>query len=381
MKNQNLKIMKKFSLILTVLISFSFIFIACNPDEIEPSDDNIMPNNFKVDIPDGLMSDGTKSLKSTKDDVLQGNDIYEHLTTFIHVGDEAAEMVSDIIKAIRMYNLSQPMSFSYESEDEKVKNVVIIENSTYDGKEWEYQLTITDADSEGNEDGGIAIQVFWNKSPVDGIALLKPSNIDKNTIPFYSEAMVRLDYSETGANSYEQEMTVYISGLKTDIPHQSDYAIETLKMNVGKNGNTIEVYGNSNHPNAVLFTSANGFNWAFVAAGSNVSEIGVAEVALPPSDLNSTDREVILKDHSIKNVFTEEINAWFMEYYGYPPSEQQLATYLQNADAPGYFNNDGFVSGGTSPGPEYDVFEAAINNLTPYNPFEVSNLTIAFKTE
>ena len=374
--------MKKISFILTVLISFSFIFTSCNPDEIEPIDDNIMPENFKVDIPESLMSNGTKSLKSKKSDDLQGNDIYEHLTTFIHVGDEASEIVSDIIKAIRMYNLNQPMSFSFESEeDERAKNVIIVEKSTFEGKEWQYQMTITDADSEGNEDGGIGIQIFWDKNPVNGIAILKPYNINRNEIPYFSEAMFRIDYSETGASSYEQEMIVYISGLKTNIPHMDQYAMETLKMKVGKNGNTIEVYGNSNHPNAVLFSSDAGFNWAFVAAGSNVSEIGVAEVALPPSNLNSTDRQVILKDYSIKNVFTEEVNSWYMEIFGFLPDEQQLAVYLQNAEAPGYFNNNGFVQGGTSPGSEYDVFEAAINNLTPYNPSEVSSLTIAFKTE
>jgi len=374
--------MKKLSLILTVLISFSFIFTSCNPDEMEPIDNNIMPDKFKVDIPAALMSEGTKSLKSKKSDELQGNDIYEHLTTFINVGDEAAEIVSDIIKGISAYNLSQPMSFTFTSEEDgRDKNVVIVEKSTYDEKEWQYQMTITDADSEENDDGGIGIQIFWDKDPVDGIAILKPYNINRDEIPYFSEAMFRIDYSETGSNSYEQEMTVYIAGLKTDIPHLDPFVMETLKMNVGKNGNTIEVYGNSNHPNAVLFTSDHGFNWAFVAAGSNVSEIGVAEVALPPSDLNSTDRQVILKDHSIKNVFTEEINSWFMEIYGVTPTEQQLAIYLQNTEAPGYFNNDGFVQGGTSPGPEYDVFEAAINNLTPYNPIEVSDLTIAFKTE
>lgn len=378
---KNLRIMKKLSLFLITIFSLSVIFTSCNKDEVVPADNNILPENFKVEIPASLKS-STKSLKSTNDNVLQGNEIYEHLTTFIGVGDEAAEIVSDIIKGIRLYQLSEPQSFTFTSNDDgRDKNVVIIENATFDGKDWQYQMTVTDADSEGNEDGGIGIQIFWNKNPVDGIALLKPFNINRNEIPYFSEAMFRIDYSETGANSYEQEMTVYISGLKVDIPLMDQYAMETLKMHVGKNGNTIEVFGNSNHPNAVLFSSANGFNWAFVAAGSNVSEIGVAEVALPPSDLNSTDRQVILKDHSIKNVFTEEINSWFMEIYGYTPTEQQLAAYLQNADAPGYFNNNGFVKGGTSPGSEYDVFEAAINTLTPYNPFEVTNLTIVFKTE
>jgi len=39
----------------------------------------------------------------------------------------------------------------------------------FEGRQWEYQLTITDAESEENSDGGIGMQVFWNKQPVEGI--------------------------------------------------------------------------------------------------------------------------------------------------------------------------------------------------------------------
>ena len=370
--------MKKISVILAVIFSLSLVFTSCEKDDVTPNDsDNIMPGNFKVEIPQSLMSKSKK--KSTKSDELQGNDIYEHLTTFIYIGDEAAKIVSDVIRAIHMYNLSQPQEFDFESEEDgRVKHVVIVENSSYDGKVWQYQLTITDKLSEGNNDGGIGIQVFWDKNPVNGIAILKPYNIvrdEANINPVLVDAMYRVDYSEVGTN-YEQEMTVYIAGLKTDLITQSKYAMETMKMNVGKNGNTVEVYGNSNHPHANFFTEDVGFNWAFVAAGSNVSEIGVAEVALPPSNLNSTDRQEILVDYSLKNVFTTQI----AEAYPNIPQEM-IDWYLQNTEAPGYFNNNGFVQGGTSPGPEYDVFEAAINGLTPYNPIEVSDLTIEFKTE
>jgi len=367
--------MKKLSLFLIAIFSLSVIFTSCNKDEVAPADDSILPENFSVEIPASLKSGS--SLKSTKDGVPQGNEIYEHLTTFIEVGDEAAQIVSDIIKGIRLYHLSEPKNFTFTSNDDgRDKNVVIVENSSFEGKVWQYQMTVTDADSEGNADGGIAMQIFWNKAPVDGIALLKPYNLDRTVIDIFTSAMLRIDYTETGVNSYEQEMTVYIAGLKLENPLVNPYSMETLKMNVGKNGNTIEVYGNSNHPNAYLFSSETGFNWAFVAAGSNVSEIGVAEVALPPSDLNSTDRKVILKDYSIKNVFTNEI------YSVWPGiTQMEVDYYLQNTDAPGFFNNNGFVQGGTSPGPEYDVFEAAINTLTPYNPIEVSNLSISFKTE
>ena len=40
-------------------------------------------------------------------DTLNGNDIYEHLANFIYVGEEAAEIVQNIISVISTYNLSQ----------------------------------------------------------------------------------------------------------------------------------------------------------------------------------------------------------------------------------------------------------------------------------
>ncbi|MDF1551227.1 MAG: hypothetical protein P1P88_25630, partial [Bacteroidales bacterium] len=129
--------MKKLSLFLITIFSLSVIFTSCNKDEVVPADNNILPENFKVEIPASLKS-STKSLKSTNDNVLQGNEIYEHLTTFIGVGDEAAEIVSDIIKGIRLYQLSEPQSFTFTSNDDgRDKNVVIIENATFDGKDWQ----------------------------------------------------------------------------------------------------------------------------------------------------------------------------------------------------------------------------------------------------
>jgi len=366
--------MKKLSFILAIMFSLSLIFTSCTKEEVEPQDSNIVPESFSVEIPASLMSSTLKSVKSTDEDILNGNEIYYHLTTFIKAGDEAAHIVSDIILHIRAYNLSQPMSFTFQSdEDGRAKNVVITENSEFDGALWQYQMNITDADSEGNEDGGLGIQIFWNKSPVKGIAIIKPNNFEKDGEDHLTNAMVRIDYTEDSDN-YEKEMTVFVSGLTLENPLVNPYSMSTMKMTAGKNGNTIEVFGNSNHPNAKLFTSETGFNWAFVAAGSNVSEIGVAEVGLPPSNLNSTNRSVILEEYSIKNVFTNQITETWPEL----PSEL-INAYLLNTEAPGYFNNNGFVAAGVAPGPEYGVFETALESLTPFNPIEVSNLTIEFK--
>ena len=132
--------------------------------------------------------------------------------------------------------------------------------------------------------------------------------------------------------------------------------------------------GNSNHPNAQFFTNDTGFNWAFVASGDENSDLGIAEVGLPPSNLNETSRTVLLEEYSIKNVFTDQIES---VWPGIDPAV--LEEYLKNTAGPGYFNGEGFVAGGTSPSAEWDALEARIEVLAPYNPAEVSALQILFQ--
>ncbi len=365
--------MKKLCYILTLVIAI--IFTSCAKEEDLQTEASILPEAFSVDIPPSLSKSTIKSVKNGEEDYLQGNDIYEHLTTFIQVGDNAAEIVEAVIKAIRLYNLSEPKNFTYDGDDGRAKNVVIKAQSEFEGMVWNYQMTVTDADSEMNDDGGVAMQIFWNTGTVKGIAVMKPYNADQsNTKDIFMHAMYRIDYSEAAENGYEQEMTVYVSGITLPSPLTHPFAMETLKMTAGRNGDVVEVFGNSNHPNATLFSDETGFNWAFVAAGKFETDLGVAEVGLPPSNLNSIDREEILGQYSIHDVFMKEIND---AHPGIDPT--LLAIFLQNTGAPGYFNSQGFVSGGVSPNDKYNVLSATIETLVPYNPSEVSNLNLEFK--
>ena len=69
-------------------------------------------------------------------------------------------------------------------------------------------------------------------------------------------------------------------------------------------------------------------------------------------------------------------------YEIYPDITPELVNqYLLNTEAPGYFNNTGFVQGGVAPNSAYAEFETAIESLIPYNPFEITNLEIGFKVE
>jgi hypothetical protein len=367
--------MKTSKLCIAVLIALSIGFMGCTQKQEFKAD--VVPSNFKVDIPSSLSN--KNALKALKSGSLNGDVIYAHLITFIAVGEGAADIVQGIMRAIRQFNLDQAMSFSFQSdEDGRTKNVVIIENSEFEGKTWEYQLTMTD------EDGGTAMQIFWNNSPVDGIAILNPYNIDRTQVNQWSESeqwtdentMYRVDYSETD-ETYEQQMVVYIAGLKlpADLTGNNRFAMQTLQMFAGKRGNMVDVYGNSNHPYASFFDNNTvGFNWAFVSSADETSDKAVAVVGLPPSNLDETDRTILLESYSIHNVFYSELIE-----LGF--SEADILDFIYNTQAPGYFNSNGFVAAGQSPSTAYDEAEASTDYLTPYNPILISNLTISFKDQ
>ncbi len=378
---------------LTVVLTAMF-FTACEMDNLKPGDKEygILPERFKVDIPASLSNSDTKStvFKNTETDTVSGNVIYWHLTTFIAVGEGAADIVEAIMWSIHFYHIEDVIYLSYTSdEDHRVKNLEVVKDVEFKGRQWQYQLTITDAESEGNEDGGIAMQVFWSKNPIEGIAVIKPYNLNRTKNQHATNAIFSIEYSERGTENYEAYMIVEIAGLPLPDMRTDRFAMETLKMFVGKKGDVIDVYGNSNHPNAQFNRNDNesvGFNWAFVASGNDSKNIAVAEVGLPYSDADISSRKEILDDYSIKSVLTREMTNYVVAEYKkigltLQPEEvaAYLAPYLKNADAPGYFAEGGFVQGGIAPDNRYTQLENNIELLTPYNPSVISNLEISFK--
>ncbi len=368
--------MKKLNAILALAVLITALtFQSCQKNELDPIDEqnqSILPERFKVDIPNSIS--GTSYYKDSNVDTLQGNDIYEHMRNFIWIGEHAADVVGDIINAISQHNLSQPMSFSYTSEeDNRVKHVVIIENATFEGQLWEYKMTITDEGPSGIDNENTAMQIFWNKNPIKGIALMNPYNIDRTTPEKFIETMYRIDYSEAGEFGYSHHMLVTITELPLEDPLDDPYSMKTMKMFVGKNGDAISVYGNSDHPNAIFFNGDVGFDWAFTAAGEQTADIGVAEVGLPSNTLNADDRYTLLVENSIKNVFTEQI------YEVWPWIDStSVQAYLYNTEAPGFFDHNGFIQGGTAPSPQYNTLLNIIAGLTPYNPAIINELVIEF---
>ncbi len=368
--------MKTTKIILTLaLIFFAFTFQSCQKDDTQPNQqsDNIIPERFTVDIPSSISS--AAYYKDSNVDTLQGNDIYQHTRSFIHVGEHAAHIVGEIILVIGFHNLSQAMSFTFTSDDDgREKYVEIVENVNFEGHSWEYKMTITDVGSnESASNGNIAMQIFWDKNPIKGITLVNPYNLDRTTAPEYAETMYRIDYSEQKEFGYARHMIVSIDGLPLEDLLVDQYSMSTLKMFVGKNGNVVSVFGNSEHPNAKFFNGETGFDWAFTAAGNDATNIGVVEVGLPSNELDASDRYTLLVENSIQNVFTNQI------YEVWPWIDSTtVQSYLYNTEAPGFFDNGGFIQGGTAPSQQYNSLLNIIAGLTPYNPAEINELEILF---
>jgi hypothetical protein len=372
-----MKTTKSFFKLLSLALLLSLVTISCEEQaEINPNN-SILPESFGVDIPSSIsnptLANGGRISGRTEGDIA-GDDIYELLGLFVAVGEGASDIVENIMTAIRVYNIESIQVLTYTSdEDGRDKTLTVIENAEFEGVTYQYQLTIIDADSEGNQDGGKAMQVFWNNSPVEGIAIMKPYNIDRLHDADNGEAVLRVDYNSVGSLGYDATMEVSISGLTLDEIDQ--FSLRALRMFVGKKGDVVDVYGNTSHPNAQLFSEADaGFNWAFVASGNDVSNIGVAEVGLPSGNLDSSERSVLLDDYSLRTVFTNAIEAAF------PTVDQTtLDALLVNTNPPGYFDKDGFLRAGTTPGEAWNVLATRLEDLTPYNPLETTNLDITFK--
>ena len=299
------------NLFAAVLLTSAFLFQSCEQkDLVDPTSNNgILPDHFKIDLPSSMSNENaTTTNKSATDyehtagDTVMGNAIYMNLNTFIAVGEGGADIVEHIIGAIALYNINKPMELSFISNDDhRMKDLVVKANADFEDRNWEFMLTIYDKASESEADSGKAIQVFWNTKPIEGVAILRPYNIDRAHDKAALDAKVRVDYSEAGTDKYDKTMMVEISDYPMPDPRINPYALNSLKMFVGKKGDNLDVYGNSDHPNAKFYTDRTGFSWSFVASGYDSRNIAVAEVGLPPSDLNTDDRKVILKDYSIKN--------------------------------------------------------------------------------
>ncbi|MBK7649883.1 MAG: hypothetical protein IPJ20_02810 [Flammeovirgaceae bacterium] len=58
----------------------------------------------------------------------------------------------------RKYKIDRIQSLTYTGDDDnRTKNLIVLSDVTYEDKMWDYQLTVTDAESENQPDGGKAL--------------------------------------------------------------------------------------------------------------------------------------------------------------------------------------------------------------------------------
>jgi hypothetical protein len=365
-----------------LFIAILFGFTSCIENFEREKSNDFVPNRFKVEIPTSLSQQQKKGISKSatvSDDTLSGREIYSMLTHFISIGNYAAVFTENMLNEIDKHNIQNFIFLSYSGdEDGRLKELSVDSPVDFDGKSWEYALTVVDAESKSEADGGVAMQIFWNSGDiVDGISILKPYNLNRTADDILPETMYRVDYSEVGTANYDKTMTVEIVNMSND--NSDMYRVDNLKMFAGEKDGIVELYGNSNHPDAQFFTDESGFNWAFVASSNKEQDIAVAEVGLPPSELNSGSRFVILEEYSVKKVMEQQVTDWLLEEWNVIPAQSLLDSYLHNAASPGYFDTEGFVQGGEAPNENYTELENNIKNLSPFNPSSVSNLAINFK--
>lgn len=339
--------------------------IACSSDD-EVTNTVDVPSQFSIDIPTPISSNtGNLSGRTSGDGdgVIEGNEIYESLRYFIHLGEESADVLELTLQVGAILEANNVRSYTFVGDDDsREKRIDIAEDVTRGGVSYEYEMIMVDT-----ENGDQALQLLWNTSPVSGVGILKPYNIDRTDNEVSENAFLRIDYTEDDA-TYDATMTISIAGVE---PVENG-DIDNMKMFVGKKGDVIEVMGNSNHPNVVIIDQdyTGGRNYAFVGRGDESSDLGVVKLALPPSSTTTAD---VLEDFSVYSVLEMEIN----EVANL--DQAVIDAILVEAQAPAYFNNDGFITSGVANKPAgfSDTF-VDLSGMNPFVPNDIKTLVIDF---
>jgi hypothetical protein len=277
--------MKSFR-ILTLLAGLVFLNYCSSEDPAIREVD--VPDNFTIDIP-GSISSNSGSLSGRTDGdgdgIIEGNEIYESLRGFIYIGETSAEIMEFVLEIGAGMETAGVRSFTFTGDaDGRDKRIDITDNVTRGGVSFDFEMTMVDVENEDQ-----ALQFLWNTDPVAGVGILNPYQIERTNDP-EETAFVRIDYSEN-VSGYDAVMQVQISGLA--VVENGD--IDNMALFVGKNGDLIDVIGNSNHPNLVIVDESytGGRNYAFVGRGDESSDLGVVELALPPSSTETNSKPIL----------------------------------------------------------------------------------------
>lgn len=373
--SQKLDTMKRLLMGFSAFVVLTILLVSCKDEEdnVTPDTNNdvaytTVPSVFRVDVPDAISSNTGTSNRVTKSDVIDGKVVYQPIPDYIKVAEHASEIVETLIIAVGKYNLSSAQELEFVSDDDgRTKNITVTESATAFGASWEYNLIMKDAD------GGTALQLAWNNSPIKGVALFNPYELDRTENVSLKDALYQVEYDEN-VTDYDATMIVTIYNAPLD-PNDLG-TIDNMKMFVGKKGDNVDVTGTSNHPQLTFSSKKEaGLSYTFVARGSEAQDIGVIQAAIPYSSVTSTNN--VFDNYSVYNVWADIIVAEFNV------SEENAKIHLDknmiNAGSPAYFKGAEFQGAGTAPG---DIYTEGgfddLSGLTPYSPLEVKNLELTY---
>lgn len=357
---------------------------SCKKDDDNDNADtdlkNPFPTTMTVDIPDAIAGSSTKStLKAGSE--RDGAEFYNGLRMHVAVAKAGAQLLDEFMDAIREYQLNRELDITFTDDtDNREKHLVVVKDQTFEGISYKFKLTLSDVLNSSNEDEGIGLQIFWSGNPVKGLAIIKAKNLNENENDL-NDALIRIDYSEEGLGGYDATMVVSIADLATNTANI--WSMDRLKLFAGKKGDIIDMFGNSNHPLGTIIPSTDpdsiGINYAFVASGNLPGDYAVAEVGLPLSSLNTTSRDILLKENSIKNVLIKTVA--INESISIDSATTVIEEFdlFRNITPPGFFANNSFVEAGIAPdSAQYASYIIRMDALTPYNPSEVADLSLDF---
>ncbi len=344
----------------------TLLILSCEKKDDASSDSNL-PSKFKVDIPSSVSSSNSGS-RIKKSDEIDGAVAYAAIPHYVALAEGAADVVEDLILAIRLYNLDNAQSFQYTSDDDgRTKSISVTENTDAFGQSWQYVLDLSDID------GSLGMRLAWNNNPIKGVALMSPYHINRTESSTLVNTLYQIEYDESLAeNDAEMIVSIYNAPKITG----DEGSIDNLKLKATKSGDIVEVLSTSNHPYLTFSESIDpGITYAFVARSDEQKNIGVIKAALPTNDVTTVDG--IFEDYSIYETW---VNLIALEYsLSESDTRAHLDTVMVNKEQPGYYSTDGFIGSGTAPSSDYSA--NGFNNLddlVPYRPSEIDSLVLSF---
>lgn len=351
---------------LVLLFACVLLLTNCGKDDAPTISINF-PESLVIDIP-GAISANTGPLTGRTsgdgDGLVEADEIYESLRTYINVGEKSAEFMQTALQLGEQLDKEDVTILDFISEfDEREKRIELFNNVRREGFSYEYELLMFDL--EANE---WALQLLWNSDPVEGVGVIRPFHFDRNEDDARG-AFVRIDYTEL-SEEYDIEMNVAISD--REVVENGD--VSSMKFFVGQKGNIVELWGNTHHPDIIIADKnvTTGRNYAFVARGDQLLNLAVVKLALPPSTYTSND---VFEKYSVMNVLQEEIEN------GGITDLTEIAAILKDAQSPAYYDQIGFIVAGENnlPGNFEEEF-VDLSGFAPYVPQDIKNLSVGFIT-